>query len=95
MVVTMSLTEMQTVDHDAPLRDRVRDILATTFLVEASELPDDASQKTVARWTSLYHMMLLVVLEEQFEVSFSMTEMTSMTSLPEIVAVLKGHGVSA
>lgn len=89
------MTEIHTLDSDLQLRDRVRDLLATTFVMEPSELPDDASQKNCARWTSLYHMMLLVVLEEQFDVSFSMNEMTSMTSLAEILAVLKGHGVGA
>jgi acyl carrier protein len=90
----MSVIDTPPLEQDAELRDRVRDLLATTFVMDSSELPDDASQQTCARWTSLYHMMLLVVLEEQFGVSLSMDEMTSMTSLPKIVAVLKGHGVT-
>ncbi|MBV9544967.1 MAG: acyl carrier protein [Chloroflexi bacterium] len=81
--------------NDAELRDRVRELLATTFVMDPSELPDDVSQQTCARWTSLYHMMLLMVLEEQFGVTFEMEEMTSMTSLPRIIAVLKEHGVNA
>jgi acyl carrier protein len=36
------------------------------------------------------HMVLLVALEEHFGVSFSMHEMTSTTSLDEIVEVLRG-----
>jgi len=40
-------------------------------------------------------MMLLVVLEEQFEVSLSMDDMTSMTSLAEVVAVLDRYGATA
>jgi len=91
----MTLTETHTVDRDADLRDRVRELMATTFLIEAAELSDDVSQQTCARWTSLYHMMLLVVLEEQFGVSLSVDEMTAMTSLPKIVGVLKGYGASA
>jgi acyl carrier protein len=39
-------------------------------------------------------MTLLMAIEEQFEVSLSMDEMTSMTSLSEIVAVLERHGVN-
>jgi acyl carrier protein len=91
----MTLSESPILDRDAPLFDRVRELMATTFLMDASELPADASQQTCARWTSLYHMMLLVVLEEEFGISFSMEEMTSMTSLPRIISVLKGHGASA
>jgi acyl carrier protein len=91
----MTLSETSTLDRDAQLLDRVRELMATTFLMDASELPDDASQQTCARWTSLYHMMLLVVLEEEFGVSFSMDEMTSMTSIPKILFVLDQHGISA
>jgi acyl carrier protein len=91
----MTLSETPTLDRDANLVDRVRELMATTFLMDASELSDDTSQQTCGRWTSLYHMMLLVVLEEQLEVSFSIDEMTAMTSLPKIVAVLKTHGVTA
>jgi acyl carrier protein len=90
----MTLSETSTLDRDAQLLDRVRELMATTFLMDAGELPDDASQRTCARWTSLYHMMLLVVLEEEFGVSFSMDEMTSMSSIPEILSVLNQHGVN-
>jgi acyl carrier protein len=91
----MSSIPLPTVDRDDELVVRLRELMATTFLVDDSEISDDASQETVAAWTSLYHMMLLVVLEEQFEISFSTEEMTEMTSLPRIVTVLKAHGVSA
>jgi acyl carrier protein len=91
----MTSSGISTLDQDAALRDRVRELMANTFVMDAAELPDDASQATCGRWTSLYHMMLLVVLEEDFGVSFSMDEMTSMTSLPRIVDVLKAHGASA
>jgi acyl carrier protein len=89
------MTDTLMLDQDAALRDRVRELLATTLVVDGSELADDVSQNTCARWTSLYHMMLLVVLEEEFGVAFSMDEMTSMTSLPRIVEVLKSYGATA
>jgi acyl carrier protein len=90
----MSMTEIRPLDQDASLRDKVRELVATTFLMDPDELPHDASQETCERWTSLYHMTLLVVLEEQFGVTLSMDEMTSMTSVPKIVDVLKSHGVT-
>lgn len=77
---------------EAQLVDQVRDIMASTFGMDASELGDDVSQENCERWSSLYHMMLLVTLEEHFGVSFSMDEMTSMTSLPKIVQRLNQRG---
>ena len=75
------------------LATRVRELMASTFAMDATELADDVSQDTCARWTSLYHMTLLVVLEDEFGVNFTMDEMTAMTSLPKIVSTLQNHSV--
>jgi acyl carrier protein len=91
----MSLIEVRNADRDSALRDRVRELVATTLVVDVDEIGDDTSQQTHGRWTSLHHMMLLVVLEEQFGVQFSMQEMSSMTSVPAIVTVLKDRGAAA
>ena len=74
--------------HDQTLTGQVREIMADTFGIDQSELPDNPSQMNFARWTSILHMVLLVALEDQFEVSLSMDEMTSMTSLERVVEVL-------
>jgi acyl carrier protein len=81
-------------DRTLELSVRVRELMANTFAMDSDELDDDVSQETCSRWTSLYHMMLLVVLEDEFSVSFSTDEMPAMTSLPKIVATLESHGVS-
>jgi acyl carrier protein len=91
----MSTTEIPVIEGDATLRERVRAVMASTFVVDVTELPSDATQETCERWTSLYHMMLLVVIEEQFGVTLTLDEMTSMTSESAIISVLKNHGVDA
>jgi acyl carrier protein len=80
---------------DERLVDEVREVMATVFGVTESELPPDIAQESYPRWTSLYHMTLLVSLEDRFATSLTMDEMLAMTSLPSIVAVLEGHGVQA
>ena len=90
----MSLTETTEIPgRNSLLHDQVRETIANTFLVDVSELPDEINQTTCGQWTSLYHMMLLVALEEQFDVTLSTAEMIIMTSLDAIVAVLDQHGV--
>ncbi|MGI9146794.1 MAG: acyl carrier protein [Chloroflexota bacterium] len=74
--------------HDERLSGQVRELMADTFSVDESELPENPSQATFARWTSVLHMVLLVALEDQFGLTFSMDEMTTMTSLDRILAVL-------
>jgi acyl carrier protein len=75
------------------LVDEVREVMATVFGVAESELPEDVAQESYSRWTSLYHMTLLVSIEDRFATALSMNEMMSMTSLSAIIAVLAGHGV--
>lgn len=77
----------------AELTDTVREIMADTFGVDEAELPGDVSQQTYARWSSLYHMTLIIALEEHFSTAFSMEEMPEMTSVSKIVSVLEQHGV--
>lgn len=74
--------------HDETLTRQIREIMAETFGLDETDLPDDVSQANFARWTSILHMVLLVALEEHFGVSFSMDEMTAMTSLERIADVL-------
>ncbi len=91
----MSTEQTFVLDRDAEITDRVRDLIATTFVIDPEEITDDLAQQTCSRWTSLYHMMLMVVLEEHFGITFSVDEMTSMTSLAAIVTILKTHKANA
>jgi acyl carrier protein len=81
--------------NNAELKAQVRDIMATTFGVDESDLPEDVQQASDSRWTSLYHMTLLVALEDHFDVSFSMEEMPELTSIPRIFQALERHGAKA
>jgi acyl carrier protein len=73
----------------ADLTEQVREVLALTLGLDESEVGDDISQRTYSRWSSLYQITLLVALEERFGVTFSMDETLAMTSLANIVTVLR------
>lgn len=81
--------------NDNVLTEQVREIMAATFALDESELPDDVSQQTCRRWNSLQHMTLMVALEEQFGVRLSMADMSAMKSLPLIVATLARYAETA
>jgi acyl carrier protein len=75
----------------AELIEQVRAIMAASFGMDETDLPDDVSQQTCRRWSSLQHMTLMVSVEETFGVRLSMNEMAAMKSLPTIVATLEQH----
>jgi acyl carrier protein len=70
---------------------QVRQIIATTFFMDEAQLPEPLSQDTCVRWTSLYHLTLVVALEEHFGVWFTTEEILEMTSSQAIVRVLEGR----
>jgi acyl carrier protein len=73
---------------DAALVAQVRTVIAESLDLDEDQLPDEPSQDTVARWSSLAHLVLVLNLEERFGVSFSMDEMVTLTSARRIVEVL-------
>lgn len=66
--------------------------MAEALGVDESDIPDNARQEDFSPWTSLAQLTLIVALEEEFGLTFSISEMTSMNSLVTIVEVLKRHG---
>jgi acyl carrier protein len=73
---------------NAPLETQVRSVIAEVLDLDEDELPEDPSQETMPRWSSLTHLVLVLSLEERFEVAFSMEEMLTMTSAERILDIL-------
>jgi acyl carrier protein len=71
------------------LDERVRTVIAASFDLDEDDLPAPADQRTVPGWTSRSQMMLVLNLEERFDVSFTLEQMVTMTSAESIAAVLR------
>jgi acyl carrier protein len=63
--------------------------MATTFGCDEADLSIDTDQENFSRWSSLYHMTLMVAIEERFGVHLSMDDMLTMTSTRRILEVLQ------
>jgi acyl carrier protein len=77
------------------VQNRIREIAADVFGVPAAELPDDASNETVAGWDSLHHLELMLALEMEFGVQISSEAMPALLSLDAIEEHLREQGVPA
>jgi len=69
----------------------VRRIIADALLIDQAELPAHPSQDTCPRWTSLYHLTVVLALEEHFGTPFTTEEILQMTSADGIVQVLESR----
>ncbi len=70
---------------------RVSEIVAALFNVPLEQVTEESSSKSLQRWDSLGHLMLVLELEQQFDVQFTPEQVESMTRVDKIVEVLLSH----
>jgi len=71
------------------LKDRIKEVIASVFGVEISEIDDNTSSDTLDFWDSLRHMNLIVALEEEFGIEFNDEEIVEMTDYKLIKAIIQ------
>ena len=69
--------------------DRVAKIIAQVFDRDPTKVTDDDSPDSIAEWTSMGHVNLVVALEQEFEISISPEEAEDMLSVKLIRAILR------
>ena len=69
-------------------------MVARVFNLDASEVTDQSSRKTIAEWDSMGHLSLINGLEEEFKVSIAIADAMEMTSVRHIKKILKGYKVA-
>jgi acyl carrier protein len=68
-------------------------ILAEVFGLRVAEIQPELHKDDVGTWDSLKQMDLVMTLEREYEVELEISDIVRMTSVAEIMAVLKGKGV--
>jgi acyl carrier protein len=69
--------------------DRVKQIISTLFNVDESSLTPGSSAKNVSSWDSMGQLMLILELEQQFEINIPPERAEKLTSISEIVSFLE------
>ena len=76
------------------LDERARRVLAEVFDIPEASIDGQTSPDNVEKWDSLKHMMLVLALEEEFNVHFSDTETIELLNFDLIKLTLNDKGVS-
>ena len=71
------------------MEERVRTIMSSILKVPIGSLRPDSSPDEIETWDSMQHLNLILSLEEEFHVKFSVEEVGEMQSLAEILVVLQ------
>lgn len=70
------------------IKEQITTLLASVLDIPVDEILPEAAPGVMEKWDSLKHMMLIVALEEEFEVRFSDDELTDLLNLELIVHIV-------
>lgn len=69
-------------------RDRVLLITSRVMRTPIAELNEESSSKNVKAWDSLAHMQLIAVLEQEFDIRFTMNDIMDSKNLGELMEAM-------
>ena len=72
---------------------KLSELLAEVFGLRVSEIEPKLKQADVGTWDSLKQMDLVTSLEQEYDIALEIPDIQSMTSVEEIIAVLKNKGI--
>ncbi len=73
--------------------ERLEKVIGSILGVPAETLSDDSGSDNTQGWDSLKQLSILLALESAYGISISANEAMDMSSIANIKAVLKQHGV--
>lgn len=71
------------------LDERIKDVMAGVFGIDAESINEDSSQDNIEQWDSIKTLDLIVSLEEEFDVSIPLEEVGNMTNFKYIKLTLE------
>jgi acyl carrier protein len=73
---------------------KLYEIIAKIMKVPITELSDSSGPETIENWDSYNGLLLVDELESEFNLSFTLAEMSDTHNVSDIKRHLKAHGVS-
>lgn len=71
------------------VEEQVKQLMADILNLDLDSIDGSTSKDTTASWDSLSHINLIVALEQEFQVSFEVSEIESMLSYSDILETLE------
>ncbi|MES2888872.1 MAG: acyl carrier protein [Pseudomonadota bacterium] len=76
------------------MNNKLAEVLAEVFGLRVPEIQPELQKSEVGTWDSLKQMDLVLSLEQEYGIELDIPDILRMTSVAEIVAVLKDKGVN-
>lgn len=72
---------------------KLYEIVSKVFSIPIAEINDNSSPENVENWDSFHGLALVDALETEFNIQFSLSEITDVQNMSDIKRHLKNHGV--
>ncbi len=69
------------------MENRIKKIMANVFLIEESEIKENASPDSIPQWDSIGHLNLITSLEEEFNIVFTEDQIIEMLNLRLVIEI--------
>ena len=73
----------------------IYEIISKIMNVPITEINDNSGPETIEKWDSYNGLLLVDELESEFNISFSLEEMSDVHNISDIKRHLKSHGVTS
>lgn len=74
---------------DEQINNRLNEVFQEVFDDEDLFIDDDTNSDSIEDWDSMEHINLVVAVEEEFGMKFSMDEIAEMKNVGEMVEIIK------
>ena len=71
------------------MENRIKRVMANVFLIEVSDIKENASPDSILQWDSIGHLNLITSLEEEFDIVFSEDQIIEMLNLPLVIEITR------
>ena len=75
--------------EDSTIRGRLGQIFREVFDDDSIEIHDSVTSKDIEEWDSLNHINLIVAVERDFKVKFTMKEVSSLANVGEFIQLIR------
>ncbi len=71
--------------------NNVKKIISEIVDISVSDIPDNASPNTIAKWDSMNHLKIILSIEEEYNFKLTKNEIISMINIEIIVRTIESH----
>lgn len=73
------------------IKEKVVKLLADVLGLSVEDIPHNASPDNIEKWDSLNHMLLVMSLEQEFDLKFTDDELTDLLTLDLIAEIISAR----